>query len=502
VETCRVFRPEKRSSLEEIVASDVEPSYIARGLGRSYGDAALNHRGGVILFERLNRLIAFDPATGVLECEAGVTLAEILELAVPRGYYLPVTPGTKFVTLGGAIANDIHGKNHHRVGTLSNFVLDFRLQTPPGEVITCSPRQNTDAFWATVGGLGLTGLILTKLDGTAKGGVVAAIAKTRPIPLRFIGVGEQVDPLPAVDLWFAVAYPGVPVPTADVFAELTPAHKTRIVAALRKDGHAVGFLGDGVNDVPALRIADAGIAADTAAEVAKYAADLILLDKDLAVVAHGVVEGRRTLANTMKYVKITASSNFGNVLSVLAASALLPFLPILPIQLVVQNLLYDLSQIAIPWDRMDEEFVKRPRQWDARSIASFTLYVGPISSLFDIATFAILWYGFGANTIATQSLFQSGWFVEGLLTQTLIVHTIRTEKIPFLQSTAVWPVVLLTLLIMACGVWLPFSPLAPALRLQALPAAYFPWVAAILVIYCVLTQLLKRFYIQRFGKWL
>ncbi len=161
VESCRVFRPEKRSSLEEILSSDAEASYIARGLGRSYGDAALNHLGGVISFERLNRLIAFDPATGVLECEAGVTLAEILELAVPRGYYLPVTPGTKFVTLGGAIANDIHGKNHHRVGTLSNFVLDFRLQTPQGEVITCSPRQNTDSFWATVGGLGLTGLLVS-----------------------------------------------------------------------------------------------------------------------------------------------------------------------------------------------------------------------------------------------------------------------------------------------------------------------------------------------------
>ncbi len=161
VETCRVFRPEKRASLEEILASDAESSYIARGLGRSYGDAALNHQGGVILFERLNRFVAFDPRTGVLECEAGVTLAEILEFVVPRGHYLPVTPGTKFVTLGGAIANDIHGKNHHRVGTISNFVLDFRLRTPRGELITCSPRQNTDAFWATVGGLGLTGLLVS-----------------------------------------------------------------------------------------------------------------------------------------------------------------------------------------------------------------------------------------------------------------------------------------------------------------------------------------------------
>jgi Mg2+-importing ATPase len=261
-------------------------------------------------------------------------------------------------------------------------------------------------------------------------------------------------------------------------------------------------MGDGINDATALRESDVGISVDSGVDIAREAADIILLEKSLLVLERGVVEGRRTFGNIVKYIKATASSNFGNVLSVIIASAVLPFLPMLAIQLLVQNLLYDLSQIAIPWDRMDEEFVKRPRQWDARSIASFTLYIGPISSLFDIATFAILWYGFGANTIATQSLFQSGWFVEGLLTQTLIVHTIRTEKIPFIQSTAVAPVVLLTLLIMACGVWLPFSPLATALRLQALPAAYFPWLAAILVIYCTLTQFMKRFYIQRFGKWL
>jgi len=161
VETCRVFRPEKRAGLAAILASGGESSYIARGLGRSYGDAALNKDGGVISFERLNRLIAFDPETDVLECEAGVTFAEILDCFLPRGYFLPVTPGTKFVTLGGAIAHDVHGKNHHRAGTISNFVLDFRLQTPQGDVITCSPQQNSDVFWATVGGAGLTGLLLT-----------------------------------------------------------------------------------------------------------------------------------------------------------------------------------------------------------------------------------------------------------------------------------------------------------------------------------------------------
>jgi P-type Mg2+ transporter len=287
-----------------------------------------------------------------------------------------------------------------------------------------------------------------------------------------------------------------------VFAKLSPNQKSRIVKVLKARHHTVGFMGDGINDATALREADVGISVDSGVDIAKEAADIILLEKSLLVLERGVVEGRRTFGNIIKYIKMTASSNFGNVLSVLIASAVLPFLPMLAIQLLVQNLLYDLSQTAIPWDRMDEEFVKRPRQWEARSIATFMLCIGPISSLFDISTFVILWFVFGANLPGGQSVFQSGWFVEGLLTQTLIVHTIRTEKIPFVQSTATLPVVLLTVLIMACGVWLPFSPLAPALKLQALPLAYFPWVAAILVAYCVLTQLLKRFYIRRFGKWL
>jgi Mg2+-importing ATPase len=287
-----------------------------------------------------------------------------------------------------------------------------------------------------------------------------------------------------------------------VFAKLSPVQKSRIVKALKARGHTVGFMGDGINDALALREADVGISVDSAVDIAKEAADIILLEKSLLVLERGVLEGRRTFGNIIKYIKMTASSNFGNVLSVLIASAVLPFLPMLAIQFLVQNLLYDLSQTAIPWDRMDEEFVKRPRQWEARSIATFMLCIGPISSLFDIVTFAILWYVFGASTPANQALFQSGWFVEGLLTQVLIVHTIRTEKIPFVQSTATWPVLLFTVLIMICGVWLPFSALAPALKLEALPPGYFPWLAVILTAYCVLTQLLKRVYIQRFGKWL
>src|SRR4030095_10741406 len=258
-----------------------------------------------------------------------------------------------------------------------------------------------------------------------------------------------------------------------IFAKLSPSQKARVVRVLKTHGQTVGFLGDGINDATALREADVGISVDTAVDVAKEAADIILLEKSLLVLERGIVEGRRTFGNVIKYIKMTASSNFGNVFSVLAASAFLPFLPMLPVQLLVQNLLYDCSQSAIPWDRIDEEFIRVPRQWNAGTIAMFMLCIGPISSIFDIITFAVMWHVFGANTLEKQSLFQSGWFVVGLLTQTLIVHIIRTEKIPFLQSTAAPAVLAATAAAMGFGIWLPSSPLAPAIKLQPLPAGFF-----------------------------
>jgi Mg2+-importing ATPase len=353
------------------------------------------------------------------------------------------------------------------------------------------PKENVSEALRLLRGHGVSVKILTG-DNTV---IARRICRDVGLEVREVATGSEIEPLSDEAL-------GELAERATILAKLSPAQKARIVKALKARHHTVGFMGDGINDAIALREADVGISVDSGVDIAKEAADIILLEKSLLVLEQGVVEGRRTFGNIIKYIKMTASSNFGNVLSVLIASAVLPFLPMLAIQLLVQNLLYDVSQTAIPWDRMDEEFVKRPRQWEARSIATFMLCVGPISSLFDISIFLILWYGFGANAPAKQSLFQSGWFVEGLLTQVLIVHTIRTEKIPFIQSTAAWPVVLLTLLIMACGVWLPFSPLAPALKLESLPLGYFPWLVAILVAYCVLTQLLKRVYIRRFEKWL
>lgn len=289
---------------------------------------------------------------------------------------------------------------------------------------------------------------------------------------------------------------------AVIFAKLNPSQKARIIAALKRRGHIVGFLGDGINDAPALREADAGISVDSAADIAKESADIILLEKSLLVLEDGVLLGRQTHGNTMKYIKMAASSNFGNVFSVLVASVWLPFLPMLAIHLLIQNLLYDISQLAIPFDRMDPEYLKKPRKWEADDLGRFMIFIGPISSIFDITTFLLMWYVFEANTVERQSLFQSGWFVEGLLSQTLIIHMIRTHKVPFLQSIAAPPLLLTTMVIMAIGIYVPFSPVGHAVGMVPLPPAYFPWLVATLLSYCALAQLGKVLYIRRFGTWL
>jgi P-type Mg2+ transporter len=315
------------------------------------------------------------------------------------------------------------------------------------------------------------------------------------LPVDRVVLGPEVDGLP-VDVLADV------VEQATVLAKLTPLQKARIVRLLQARGHTVGYLGDGINDAPALRDADVGISVDGATDIARESADIILLEKSLLVLEAGVLKGREVYGNIVKYIKMTASSNFGNVFSVLIASAFLPFLPMLPLQLLVQNLLYDLSQLALPWDRMDREFLEQPRKWEPSGIARFMVCIGPISSVFDVATFALLWFVFHANTLAHQGLFQSGWFLEGLLSQTLIVHMIRTQKIPFIQSRATGPVVLSTAAIIAVGIGLPFSHAGAAIGMVPLPWAYFSWLAAILLAYCGLTQLVKGWYIRHFGAWL
>jgi Mg2+-importing ATPase len=287
-----------------------------------------------------------------------------------------------------------------------------------------------------------------------------------------------------------------------VFAKLNPLQKARVIRALQGRGHTVGFLGDGINDAAALRDADVGVSVDTATDIARESADIILLEKSLLVLELGVLRGREVYGNIIKYIKMTASSNFGNVFSVLIASAFLPFLPMLPLQLLIQNLLYDLSQTSLPWDRMDPEFLARPRRWEAGAIARFMVFIGPLSSIFDVTTFLLLWYVFHANSDAHQALFQSGWFIEGLLSQTLIVHMIRTKRIPFVQSTAATPVLVVTSLIMAIGIWIPFSHFGAAVGMVPLPWTFFPWLIVTLLAYCAVTQTVKTWYIARFGSWL
>jgi Mg2+-importing ATPase len=284
-----------------------------------------------------------------------------------------------------------------------------------------------------------------------------------------------------------------------VFAKLTPAHKERIVSVLHDKGHVVGFMGDGINDAPALRVADIGISVDSAVDIAKEAADIILLEKSLMVLESGVEEGRKTFANMLKYIKITASSNFGNVFSVLIASAFIPFDPMLPIHLLIQNLLYDISQIVIPFDNVDKEFVAKPQRWNPKGLLSFMIFFGPLSSIFDVITFIVMWNVYHANTIANATLFQSGWFIEGLLTQTLVVHMIRTRKIPFLQSRAAWSLIMMTLVIVTVGISLPMGSWSSYVRMTAVPLSYFGWLFAIVISYMVLVQLMKGIYDRKFG---
>ena len=281
--------------------------------------------------------------------------------------------------------------------------------------------------------------------------------------------------------------------TAGVFAKLSPAQKDRVIGALHARGHVVGFLGDGINDSPALKAADVGMSVD----IARESADIILLEKSLLVLQEGVIEGRKVFGNITKYIKMGSSSNFGNMFSVLGASMFLPFLPMLPIQVLTNNLLYDFSQTAIPTDNVDDDYLAVPRKWDIGNIFKFMIFIGPISSIFDYATFFTMLYVF--DSWNNPPLFQTGWFVESLLTQTLIIHIIRTAKIPFLQSRASAALIATSVLICVAGVALPFTPIGEALKFTPLPPLYWPIVAAFLLTYATLTHLVKSWFVRRGG---
>ncbi|MGZ3350103.1 MAG: magnesium-translocating P-type ATPase, partial [Xanthobacteraceae bacterium] len=282
-----------------------------------------------------------------------------------------------------------------------------------------------------------------------------------------------------------------------VFAKLNPSQKERIVQALHRKGHVVGFLGDGINDSPALKVADVGISVDTAVDIAKESADIILLEKNLMVLQEGVTEGRKIFGNINKYIKMGASSNFGNMFSVLGASLFLPFLPMAPIQVLTNNLLYDFSQTAIPTDNVDEEYLAQPRHWDISNVFKFMVLIGPISSIFDYATYAMMLFVF--DSWNNPSLFQTGWFVESLLTQTLIIHIIRTARIPFIESRASTPLIATTIIICCIGIALPFTWAGTALGFTPLPWLYWPLVFGMLVTYSILTHLVKVWFVRRWG---
>jgi Mg2+-importing ATPase len=321
-------------------------------------------------------------------------------------------------------------------------------------------------------------------------------------------IGSQVETMSDPQLAEAVE-------TMDVFARLSPAHKKRIVQALQKKGHVVGFMGDGINDAPALRAADVGISVDNAVDIAKESADVILLEKNLMVLEEGVLEGRKVFVNILKYVRMGASSNFGNMFSYVGGSLMFPFLPMLPLQVLTNNLLYDFSQVPIPTDNVGPQQTAKPRPWNMGEITKFIMFIGPISSVFDYTTFAVMWFIFkcshvmvtpelvahfgneAVNHTYAAALFQTGWFVESIMTQTLIIHVIRTNLIPFIQSRSSWQLSMTTLLIMAIGAYLPYSPLARSLGFVPLPPLYWLILLATLFCYVGLTQVVKTWLIRK-----
>jgi len=321
--------------------------------------------------------------------------------------------------------------------------------------------------------------------------ITAYICKQVGMPVEHLLLGSQIETMSETELAEAAS-------ATSVFARLAPAHKERIIRALQSKGHVLGFMGDGINDAPALKAADVGISVDSAVDIAKESSDIILLENSLLVLEQGVLEGRRVFGNIVKYIKMAASSNFGNMFSVVGASAFLPFLPMLPIQVLTNNLLYDFSQTTIPTDQVDADWLTKPRKWEIGKILRFILFIGPISSIFDYLTFFLMLHVF--NCWHNPALFHTGWFVESLFTQTLIIHVIRTNKIPFIQSWASWPLILTSLIIVAAGAWLTVSPLATTLGFVPLPPLFWLYLAIMLLGYAILTQVVKTWFIRRFGE--
>ena len=368
------------------------------------------------------------------------------------------------------------------------------------------PKKTAKAAISALKDYGVTVKILTGDNEK----VTRTICRQVGLNVDKILLGDEMDTLSDEEL-------GKLAENITVFAKLSPTQKNRVIRVLRDRGHCVGHMGDGINDAAAMKEADVGISVDTAVDIAKESASVILLEKDLTVLEQGVREGRKTFANMIKYIKITASSNFGNMFSVLAASAFLPFLPMASLHLILLNLIYDISCTAMSWDNVDEDYLKVPRKWSASGIERFMLIIGPTSSVFDIVTYLLLYFVicpmFTGGTIYSQltdpavkdayiSLFQTGWFVESMWTQTLVLHMIRTAKIPFAQSRASYSVSILSLLGIAFVTALPFTSLGGAIGFSALPTLYFVFLTLVVLGYSLLVTMMKKAYIRRYGEWL
>ncbi|MDR2748826.1 MAG: magnesium-translocating P-type ATPase, partial [Bifidobacteriaceae bacterium] len=369
------------------------------------------------------------------------------------------------------------------------------------------PKESAQA---AIGALDSNGVGIKILTGDNER-VTSNICSQIGIDIHNLVLGSDIEDMSDDEL-------EVLVEKANIFAKLSPNAKARIVKALKRNGHVVGYMGDGINDAPAMVASDAGISVDTAVDVAKESAEVILLKKDLGVLEDGIIEGRKTYGNMIKYIKMTASSNFGNIFSVLIASAFLPFLPMASIQLLLLNLIYDITCTAIPWDNVDKSFLARPKPWDSKNIARFMVQIGPISSIFDITTFLLLYFyicpAFTDGLLYSQltnpaqqiiyiAVFQSGWFIESMWTQTLVIHMIRTsETLPFIKSRASFSVTTICLLGVGIATLIPFTILGSALGFTALPGNYFFYLILTIVLYCVTVNISKRFYIKKYKDWL
>jgi len=366
------------------------------------------------------------------------------------------------------------------------------------------PKESTAEAIKSLKEYGVSVIILTGDNDK----VARYICRQVGLPVHRILLGSDLDVMSDDEL-------GEIVESICVFAKLSPQQKARVITLLRKKGHSVGYMGDGINDAAAMRASDVGISVDTAVDIAKESADVILLEKDLMVLEKGLIEGRKTYANMIKYIKMTASSNFGNMLSVLVACALLPFLPMLPVQLILLNLIYDLSCTAIPWDNVDKEYLVVPRKWDASSIGKFMVWIGPTSSIFDITTYLLMYFvicpamcgGLLYHQLSNPEMqalyiavFQAGWFVESMWIQTLVIHMIRTPKIPFVQSNASASLTILTFVGIAVLTAIPFTGFGAAIGLSALPFAFFPWLTLTVVLYMLLVTVFKKTFVRRYGE--